>query len=150
MGYVSSSKGVSILPGRSGRSFPRRPKIASRKEFHLFVWPFLYPRDLRQGDSPSRLRRSLERSKLLVRVISEGDEGDWAECSVSGLTDILRRSYELLVSEDVVATSVADLENAIEVAAEQMSSSSATPIRLRRLLGIPEETDSTVPETDEE
>jgi len=63
----------------------------------------LYPRALRQGDTPSRLRRSLERSNFLVRVISEGDEGDWAECSVSGLTDILRRSYELLVSEDVVA-----------------------------------------------
>jgi hypothetical protein len=100
----------------------------------------LYPPTLRRIDAPSKLRRSLERATLLVRVISEGSTGDWAETTVDGLTDTLRRSYELLISEDVVVSAVEDLGNAIDAASEQIASSSATPARLRSLLGIPEET----------
>jgi hypothetical protein len=82
--------------------------------------------------------------------VSEGDTGEWSETSVDGLTDILRRSYELLISEDVVASAVEDLSGAIDAASEHIASSPATPSRLRTLLGIPEETGSTTAEDSED
>lgn len=99
----------------------------------------LYPASLRTVESLTTLRRALERANFLVRVVSEGDEGDWADTSVDGLTDILRRSYELLVSEDVVAGAVESLSEAIESASQTIASSPATPARVRILLGLPEE-----------
>jgi hypothetical protein len=99
----------------------------------------LYPASLRTVDSLVGLRRALERADLLVRVVSERDEGDWVKTTVDGLTAILRRSYELLVSEDVVAAAVDSLNEAIESASQIISSSPATPARVRSLLGIPEE-----------
>ena len=86
----------------------------------------------------------------MVRVISEGSEGDWSETTVDGLTDILRRSYELLVSEDVVATAVEELGGAIEEATQLIAANPATPERLRVLLGIPEETEKKRTDEDEE
>ncbi len=108
----------------------------------------LYPAGLRTVDSLANLRLSLERADLLVRVVSEGDEGDWGETTVDGLTDILRRSYELLVSEDVVAGAVESLNEAIESASQTIGSSPATPARVRILLGLPEE--PTAEEDDDE
>lgn len=99
----------------------------------------LYPPDLRRIASLAALRRTLARTRLVVRVVSEGTDGDWAETTVDGLTDLLRRSYELLVREDVVTTAVQDLERAIEAASEIIAAAPATPARVRTLLGIPEE-----------
>jgi hypothetical protein len=99
----------------------------------------MYPAALRTIDSLANLRRALERADLHVRVVSEGDEGDWSETNVDGLTDLLRRSYELLVSEDVVAGAVDSLNEAIEAASQTIGSSPATPARVRILLGLPEE-----------
>jgi len=110
----------------------------------------LYPTSLRQIETPAKLKRSIMRATLLARVISEGSTGDWAATTVDGLTDILRRSYELLISEDVVVSAVEDLGNAIDAASEQIVSSPASPARLRTLLGIPEETGSTPSEDTEE
>lgn len=101
----------------------------------------LYSPELREFDSMPRLKRALERATLIVRVISEGDDGNWAQTNVDGMTDILRRSYELLVSEDVVVTAVQDLEAAIDNASGVIGSSRASAPRLRKLLGIPGETD---------
>lgn len=108
----------------------------------------MYPPALRKITSLAGLRRALERTPVLVRVISEGSDGDWAETTVDGLTDLLRRSYELLVGEDVVATAVEDLGQAIDAASESIAAARATPVRLRTLLGIPEETGK--PAEDEE
>src|SRR5262249_30713116 len=103
----------------------------------------LYPKELRQVTSLPDLRKALGRAQLTVRVVSEGSDGDWAETSLDGLADILRRSYELLVSEDVVVTAVAELGGAIDSATETFAAGPATPQRLRALLGIPAETDGT-------
>jgi hypothetical protein len=108
----------------------------------------LYPPELRRVDSLARLRTALARAPLMARVISEGHEGDWAETTVDGLTEILRRSYELLVSEDVVVAAVEDLRAAIDVASEAIASAEAAPARLRTLLGIPE--DSSAADDEEE
>lgn len=108
----------------------------------------LYPPDLRRIASLARLRESLARAPLMVRVISEGTDGEWAEMTVDGLTDLLRRSYELLVREDVVAAAVEDLGQAIDAASERIAAVPATPAGVRTLLGIPVETDA--PADDEE
>ncbi|HEV2705996.1 MAG TPA: hypothetical protein VGV59_08725 [Pyrinomonadaceae bacterium] len=100
----------------------------------------LYPPELRQVGSLAKLNQALTRARLTVRVISEGSDGDWFETTVDGMTDVLRRSYELLVSEDVVSGSVVEIENAIDAASAILTSSKATPSRLRIHLGIPEET----------
>jgi len=108
----------------------------------------MYPPALRKVASLAGLRRALERTPVLVRVVSEGSDGDWAETTVDGLTDLLRRSYELLVGEDVVAGAVEDLGQSIDAASEIMAAARATPARLRTLLGIPEEMET--PTEDEE
>jgi len=104
----------------------------------------LYPPELAQIESIPKLRKSLGGATLTVCVCSEGDlqedNGTWMETTVDGLTEILRRSYELLVSEDVVITTATELEASIDSVSQILASNTATPKRLRKLLGIPEET----------
>jgi hypothetical protein len=99
----------------------------------------LYPPDLRRAVTPAQLRAALNRTPLAVRVISEGHPGDWDDTTVDGLGDVLRRSYELLVGEDVVTSAVEDLDHSISAASATMLASRATPTRLRGLLGIPDD-----------
>ena len=98
----------------------------------------LYPPDLRQVEADTDLEKTIEKAPLKVRVLSESSDGEWADTNVNGLAGILRRSYELLVSEDVVKSSVTSLEEAIEQASSALAAVKATPARLRKLLGVPE------------
>lgn len=98
----------------------------------------LYPPELRDIDSDTNIAATIEQSTLTVRVISEGGDGEWAESTVDGLVEILRRSYELLVNDDVVTSSVGILEAAIEEASARIAAVPAAPVRLRKLLGISE------------
>ncbi len=96
----------------------------------------LYPPDLRGVDENTDLEQAMENCKLKVRVISEGSDGEWSDKDVDGIADLLRRSYELLVNEDVVVKAVIGLEEAIEVASQKFASAKSTPARLRKLLGV--------------
>lgn len=98
----------------------------------------LYPPQLRDIDADTDLEKALEDARLTARVISESSDGDWAETDIDGLVEILRRSYELLVNEDVVSSSVGSLQLAIEEASEKIAAIRAAPTRLRAVLGIPE------------
>lgn len=141
-----------VIEGRSNTSGSTSSTLFrdARKRVETGLSPIclavLYPKDLRDVDVHTDLERSLEDATLRVRVISEGSDGQWNETSVDGLTDILRRSYELLVSEDVVAKSVTGLEVAIESATEIIAAVPATPQRLRTLLGVPERGKKTDPQ----
>ncbi len=98
-----------------------------------------YPTDLRNTRGLDASRRALDGARLLVRVISEGDDGDWTESDLDGLADILRRSYELLVNEDVVIRTVEELEYVIEQVSERIRTSAPGSVdRIRDALGIPE------------
>ena len=99
----------------------------------------LYPSSLRATGGYAALRRSLEKASFSVRAFSETQDGEWMDAGVDGIAEILRASYELLVSEDVVWTAVEDLRTSIDFASGLIRSSPAAPVRLRRLLGIPEE-----------
>jgi hypothetical protein len=100
----------------------------------------LYPKRLAEIDSIPRLRRAMLSAKFKVRVCTEENDGAWTETTVDGLGDLLRRSYELLVTEDVVVRSVSELEAAIESTTQILSASHASAERVRTLIGIPEET----------
>jgi hypothetical protein len=101
----------------------------------------LYPPELRNVRTLSALRHSLEAATFEVRVISEGDDGAWADADVGTLVELVRRGYELLVQEDVVARAVAELEGAIDSSARVIAGGRGTTERLAELLGIPEDTE---------
>ena len=101
----------------------------------------LYPPTLRSVESLPKLRKRLESATLTIRVITESDDGNWAEASVDDIADALRRSYELLVSDDIVVSSVAEIESAIDGASEIFVHSKALKERFRKVLGIPADAD---------
>ena len=101
----------------------------------------LYPPELRSAESLPKLRKNIENAALGIRVVSENSDGDWTEGTVDDIADALRHSYELLVSEDVVVSSVAEIEDAIDKASDIFVHTQALTERFRRGLGIPAETD---------
>lgn len=96
----------------------------------------LYPRDLRNISSLNDLRTRLSRSSLTVRIICENDPGQWTETDIQGITDMLRRSYDLLVDEDIVASSVNDLDLVIGNASDILINYPSGINRLESVLGI--------------
>lgn len=135
-----------VIEGRfnNGRSSRESLLKDSRERVENGISPVclavLYPPELRAADSLPKLRKNIEKATLGVRVISENSDGDWADGTVDDIVDALRRSYELLVSEDVVVSSVAEIEDAIEVASDVFVHTPALTERFRHALGIPEET----------
>lgn len=100
----------------------------------------LYPPELRTAESLPKLRKNLEKATVGIRVISENNDGDWTEGNVDDIAEALRRSYELLVSEDVVVASVGEIAGAIEQASDLFARTETLNDRFREVLGIPEET----------
>jgi hypothetical protein len=135
-----------VIEGRfdSGRSSHESLLKDSRERVENGISPVclavLYPPELRAADSLPKLRKNIEKATLGIRVISENSDGNWADGTVDDIVEALRRSYELLVSEDVVVSSVAEIEDAIEVASDVFVHTPALTERFRRALGIPEET----------
>lgn len=97
----------------------------------------LYPPRLRTAADLPQLRAAMDSARLVVRVVSEESDGEWIESDVDGIVAILRRGYELVVTDDVVSAAVADLDAAIDVAARHIAAAPAATERLRVLLGIP-------------
>jgi hypothetical protein len=101
----------------------------------------LYPPELRSAESLPKLRKNIENATLGIRVISESSEGDWTKGTIDDIADALRHSYDLLVSDDVVVSSVAEIEDAIDTASDIFVHTPALTERFRKGLGIPAETD---------
>ncbi len=102
----------------------------------------LYPPALRETESLRQLRRELARVTFKIRVVSEVDEGAWAPARLDDIAEALRRTYELLVTEDVVAVAAAEIHSAIEAASESLLAAPASPSRLQAILGIAEDESS--------
>lgn len=101
----------------------------------------LYPPDLRSTESIPKLRKKLESTTLEIRVVSENGDGDWSRGTVDDIADALRHSYELLISDDVVLSSVEEIEKAIEFSSELFVHSKGLKGRFRQVLGIPASTE---------
>lgn len=99
----------------------------------------LYSPSLRHITSLQDLRVQLAMTTFRVRVVSEAEEGSWMDADLDAIAGILLRSYEALVREDVVATSVEELNSAIDATSGLFIARRGTPARIRALLGIPGE-----------
>ncbi len=110
----------------------------------------LYPKDVRTTTGFNQLKDKLEKSSMLMRVISEGADGDWEEAGVNDIAEALRHAYDLIVSDDVVVRCVKDLEHGIDVASDFFVHTKALPQRLRSTLGIPAETKRKAKEDEED
>jgi hypothetical protein len=137
-----------VIEGRFDSGKPARDSLLkdSKERVENGISPVclavLYPPELRSADSLPKLRKNIEKATLGIRVISENSDGDWSEGTVDDVADTLRRSYELLVSEDVVVSSVAEIEDAIDFASEVFVHTPAFTARFRKALGIPAATDT--------
>ena len=80
----------------------------------------------------------MNKTKLQVAICSEAGEQGWAEGDINYLGDMLRRTFDQLVREDVVAQAVAALEAGVEVFSHAMSIAPAAIERSAELLGIGE------------
>ena len=135
-----------VVEGRVGDSVGIRSALMKRAHARVeegispMCLAVLYPTEVRSGSSVTAMRKALEKATLKVRVVTEASDGEWVDSTVDELTDILRRSYEVLVSEDVVAKAVAQLHDAIEAASAIIVDVPASGPKIRVLLGIPEET----------
>jgi hypothetical protein len=135
-----------ILEGKIRDTESERGKVfkAARRRVEEGLCPIcvavLYPPALRNVRTLSAVKKALEGATLEIRVVSEGDDGAWSDANVDTVVEIVRRGYELLVREDVVARAVAELEGALDGAAEVIGAGRGTTDRLADLLGIPKDT----------
>jgi hypothetical protein len=135
-----------VIEGRFNNGRVSRDSLLkdARERVELGISPVclavLYPPELRSAESVPKLRKNLENATVGIRVISENSDGDWSDGKVDDIAEALRRSYELLVSEDVVVSSVGEVASAIEHSSGLFARTKALTNRFRKVLGIPEET----------
>ncbi len=111
----------------------------------------LYPAELRRV-SFGELKSNLASCNLRVSVCSETGESGWVDGDLNHLADLLRRTYEQLVEEDVVAQAVAILNEAVEWFAQVLLGEGANVERAATALGIsgaPESESSEEPDDDD-
>lgn len=97
----------------------------------------LYPPILRQTPF-AELLEALAHSSFSTAVCSEAGEVGWAEGNLDYLADLLRRTFNQLVKEDVVAEAVATLDAGITDFARSAFTMPATVQRAAGILGIGE------------
>jgi hypothetical protein len=144
---VADLQGVRVaIEGRfeTGAAVGRRLTLDSLRRVEQGIAPICvgatYPTSLRSTDSLPALKSRLAESRLTFKVISDSGEGTWSKGTVADLADVLRRSYDVLASQDVVGGSVEDLDRSIERAAE-LTIQSSLRSRFRSILQIPRTTE---------
>ena len=95
----------------------------------------LYPAELR-GEPWGQLEEALANCALKVCVFSEGGSSGWVEGNLEQLIEVLRRSYQQLVEEDVLARAVAVLNEAVESFAGAVLRGGGSVTRTAEALGI--------------
>lgn len=96
----------------------------------------IYPAHVRSA-SWQNLDNALSTARFKIKVFTATREGDWTDSDLNGLSEVLRRAYESLVTEDVVDRAVEMLGNSIEVAADALSRFGGTEKRFREILIVP-------------
>lgn len=96
----------------------------------------VYPSELRTV-SFSALPSRLAAAHLRIRVATEAGIGDWMTLSdIDGLSEVLSRTFEQLVREDVVAQALELLEEGLGVMSQAITGVSSGPERVAGILGI--------------
>jgi hypothetical protein len=97
----------------------------------------LYPGLIRSGArNLDELRQALVAARFTTMICSEAGEHGWDTCDVDELGDLLRRTFNQLVQEDVVAESAAALQAGVERFAQALSGTPAVVERWANALGI--------------
>jgi len=101
---------------------------------HLAI-AVLYPPKLRTSPL-QHLKSDLTSAKIKVAVISEDGASGWSEGDVQHLAELLRRTFEQLVRQDVVTKAAESVRAAVDKFAQATNSAPAAPDRLAEVLGI--------------
>lgn len=109
----------------------------SRGIAHIGI-ALLYPRDIRKIHGLSELQDALANATFRVSVCSEAGETGWTEGGVDYLADVLRRTYDQLIKEDVVTRAVESLNAGIAGFAHLAFTGPGTIQRAAEILGIRE------------
>jgi hypothetical protein len=109
----------------------------------------LYPATLRQVDFHS-LKSELSQITLGIAIYSEAGDSGWTEGNLNHLGALLRRTFDQLIAEDVVAQAVAALESGVEKFAQAIAGLPAAIERSADVLGIGEPLEATDKELSEE
>ena len=97
----------------------------------------LYPSVLRKIEFVN-LTTALEETTLKIAVVSEAEEIGWVAGDVGYLADLLRRTYDQLVAEDVVTMAAQELDSGVSAFAATAFINKATIQRAAEILGIGE------------
>lgn len=101
---------------------------------HLGV-AVIYPAFLRKVNF-EQLQSEIKECQLKVAVITESVESGYSLGNVDHLADVLGKTYEQLVKEDIVADAVALIDAAVEKAAAVVRHSPGFPEMAAKILGI--------------
>ncbi len=142
---ITGFQGVRIvLEGRSGESPSVETTLSddSRRRVEEGIAPICiavhYPPEARRTSSTEQLETLLATRKLRVKVFSESGEGEWTDTDLDGLGQIIRRSYDDLVKEDIISQTAEEISNGIESTTSAILRARANPRRIRDVLGIRE------------
>lgn len=109
-----------VLEGKIGSAKSTREKVLHQARLrveeglaHIAI-AVIYPPAVAKAGSFREVRRSLEKSPIEVAICSEARTGEWIAGGVDELAEVLRRTFDELVEEDVVAESVRDIEHGVE------------------------------------
>lgn len=97
----------------------------------------LYPKTLRRTPFPD-LMDALSQSQFNIAIFSEAGETGWTEGGIDYLAELLRRTFEQLIQEDVVAKAVQALSAGVSEFACSAFTNPATVQRAAQILGIGE------------
>jgi hypothetical protein len=97
----------------------------------------IYPRTLRRTPFPD-LTDALSQSQFSIATFSEAGETGWTEGDLDYLAEVLRRTFDQLIQEDVVAKAVESLSGGVREFARSAFASPATAQRAAQILGISE------------
>jgi hypothetical protein len=123
-------------PGASSTVLQQAQQRLEQGIGHLAV-AVLYPSAIRSA--PFRdLKEILASAKIKMAVVSEEGTSGWSEGDVQHLAELLRRTLEQLVREDVVGRAAGAVRAAVDSFAQAALRVPAVPERLADVLGIRE------------
>lgn len=102
----------------------------------------VYPSELRQAGGVPEIRAAMPKGLLRINICTEQGEQGWMDSDLDELAALLRRTFEQLVSEDVVARAVEAIESGIDRFTRAIKATPAAIERCAEVLGIGEPDES--------
>lgn len=125
---------VSDQPGAEERALKSASQRVEEGLAHIGV-AVVYPENLRRIPF-AQLKSALLDSQLKVAAVTESGDSGFSFGNVDYLADILHRTFDQLVKEDIVAQAVAIIDAAVEQAAGVVRHSLGFPQAAAKILGI--------------